>query len=138
AQLFDLRPSMKYREGHIDGARWSIRNRLIDDIADNKSTPIILIVDDEAIAQAACLDLHDHGMSDITINMDTPAQWMASGLNVVATPENPANHECVDYLFFVHDRHDGNKAAARQYLAWEMNLLAQIDEQEKNSFRLPH
>jgi hypothetical protein len=38
----------------------------------------------------------------------------------------------------VHDRHDGNKAAARQYLAWEMNLLAQIDDQERGAFKLPH
>jgi hypothetical protein len=37
---------------------------------------------------------------------------------------------------FVHDRHDGNKEAARQYLAWETNLLSQIDPAERAHFRI--
>ena len=48
-----------------------------------------------------------------------------------------ADAECIDYLFFVHDRHDGNKAAARQYLAWETNLVKQIDERELAGYRFP-
>jgi len=36
----------------------------------------------------------------------------------------------------VHDRHDGNKAAARRYLAWEQQLVSQLDEHERASFRL--
>lgn len=42
---------------------------------------------------------------------------------------------CIDFLFFVHDRHDGNKEAARRYLAWETNLIGQLDEQELATFR---
>jgi hypothetical protein len=39
-------------------------------------------------------------------------------------------------LFFVHDRHAGNKAAMRQYLAWETGLLAQLDAQERAEFQV--
>jgi hypothetical protein len=35
----------------------------------------------------------------------------------------------------VHDRHDGNKAAARAYLAWETGLIAQLDQRELADFR---
>ncbi|MNT95345.1 hypothetical protein D3C72_2372060 [compost metagenome] len=49
----------------------------------------------------------------------------------------PSDEACIDYLFFVHDRHDGNKAAARQYLAWETNLVKQIDERELATYRFP-
>lgn len=49
----------------------------------------------------------------------------------------PSDAECIDYLFFTHDRHDGNKAAARQYLAWELGLVDQIDADERAMFRLP-
>jgi hypothetical protein len=83
------------------------------------------------------MDLQQAGVQIIQLNMDAPSQWKTTGLNVVATPETPPDHACIDYLFFVHDRHDGNKAAARQYLAWEINLLAQIDDQERNSYKLP-
>ena len=54
-----------------------------------------------------------------------------------ASPDVPANRDCIDYLFFVHDRHDGNKEAARQYLAWETGLVAQLDARERAAFRLP-
>jgi hypothetical protein len=37
----------------------------------------------------------------------------------------------------VHDRHDGNKEAARRYLAWETGLVAQLDAKEISAFRLP-
>jgi hypothetical protein len=70
--------------------------------------------------------------------MATKEQCVAAGLDWIATPNEPTDAQSIDYLFFVHDRHDGNKAAARQYLAWEMNLLAQIDEQERGAFKLPH
>ena len=65
------------------------------------------------------------------------AAWRAAGLPVEATPDLPADAACIDYLFFVHDRHDGNKEAARRYLAWETGLVAQLDAQERAAFRLP-
>jgi hypothetical protein len=65
------------------------------------------------------------------------AAWQQAGLPVEATPDSPTDAECIDYLFFVHDRHDGNKEAARRYLAWETGLVPQLDAQELAAFRLP-
>ena len=48
----------------------------------------------------------------------------------------PSDSDCIDYLFFTHDRHDGNLDAARQYLAWELALTQQIDQAERAAFRL--
>jgi hypothetical protein len=48
-----------------------------------------------------------------------------------------SENRSIDYLFFVHDRHDGNLAAARAYLEWETNLLQQLDQQEQSIFHLP-
>ena len=64
-------------------------------------------------------------------------QWQANGLLTESTPDCPADEDCIDFLFFVHDRHEGNKEAARQYLAWETNLIGQLDCQEKATYRLP-
>ena len=63
--------------------------------------------------------------------------WRAAGLPLQASPDVPPDAACIDYLFFVHDRHDGNKEAARRYLAWETGLVAQLDAQERAAFRLP-
>ena len=63
------------------------------------------------------------------------AQWAAAGLPREATPDLPPDADCIDFLFFVHDRHSGNKAAAIKYLEWETNLVTQIDERERASYR---
>jgi hypothetical protein len=129
---------MKYREAHIEQARWTTRAGLEKVLGASIPARVILLADDMVIARLFAMDLQSMGVEKIQLNMDAPSQWKKEGLNVVTTPEIPADKECIDYLFFVHDRHDGNKAAARQYLAWEMNLLAQIDDQERNSYKLPH
>ena len=89
------------------------------------------------MAAWAAADLRAHGVRDVKANLGTPAGWSAAGLALVSTPAEPADADCIDYLFFVHDRHDGNKAAARQYLAWETNLVKQIDARERAAYRFP-
>ena len=55
---------------------------------------------------------------------------------MAATPDQPADVDAIDYLFFVHDRHDGNLEAARGYLAWEIDLVAQLSAAERAAFPL--
>jgi hypothetical protein len=129
---------MQYRDGHIKSAIWSIRPQLHEISEKLKEQVVILLAEDKTIARLAAIDIKELGAKSIYINTQKTADWQAAHLPIEKTPNNPPNEHCIDYLFFVHDRHDGNKAAARQYLAWEINLLAQIDEQEKAGFKLPH
>lgn len=136
--VVDLRPSMKFRETHILGSVWSIRPKLSQLTQLSKEKSIVLIAEDIETAKLASLDLREAGIQQIYVNVDAPSIWKAAKLPLASSPNTPTNEQCIDYLFFVHDRHDGNKAAAKQYLAWEMNLLTQIDDLEKNTFKLPH
>ncbi len=137
ATVLDLRASTKYREGHVRGALWAVRPTL-GTLAPLDGKSVVLFVDDVAVAEHAALDLTELGVSKLRVCMATKELCVAAGLDWIPTPDEPTDAQSIDYLFFVHDRHDGNKAAARQYLAWEMNLLAQIDEQERGAFKLPH
>ena len=96
------------------------------------------MADDLVIAQLAAQELSEAGAAQIQINIDTVQQWRAASLEIISSPTSPTDQDSIDYLFFVHDRHDGNRAAAMRYLEWEINLLNQIDEQERKSYRLPH
>ncbi|ARP80695.1 sulfurtransferase [Bordetella genomosp. 8] len=136
AVLLDLRPGMAYRKGHIAGALWSIRPRL-HTLDLPRGARVVLLAAESAVAALAARDLAALGITQVQANCDGVDAWRASGLAIEATDDVPADKECIDYLFFVHDRHDGNKAAARQYLAWETNLIHQIDEQERSIFRFP-
>lgn len=132
--LLDLRPSMAYRAGHLRGAVWTIRPRL-DRLAAPATGPVVLIAPEPGIAALAAIDLAERGIRATHWHAGTPAAWTAAGLEVEATPELPADADCIDFLFFVHDRHSGNREAAKQYLAWELGLVAQLDAQERGGWR---
>tara|TARA_R110000868_G_scaffold408138_1_gene690386 strand:- start:1559 stop:3187 length:1629 start_codon:yes stop_codon:yes gene_type:complete len=134
ALVLDLSPGQTFRAGHIDGARWAIRPRLnaLDIKADRS---VILTAANPRIAAFASLDLAEMGITDIRLLPYDPDGWRAAGLTVTATPDEPADEDMIDYLFFVHNRHDGCLEAARKYLEWETGLIEQMDEQEVGMFR---
>ena len=129
-----LGPSMNYRKQHVPGSRWSIRPRLANDTRGAKS--VVLITRDSAVAQAAAIDLREAGITDIKLLQGGLATWTNAGYALEASPGTPADADCIDYLFFVHDRHAGNREAMKQYLAWETGLIAQLDEQDKSLFKV--
>ncbi|MFC5523856.1 rhodanese-like domain-containing protein [Polaromonas jejuensis] len=131
----DLRPSMQFRQAHMAGTQWAIRPRLAAALA-GATQPLVLIADEAGVAACAAIDLQELGLS-VSLLEGGMAAWRAAGLPLQDKGDTPADSDCIDYLFFVHDRHDGNKEAARQYLAWEVNLIGQLDALELNAFRLP-
>jgi len=130
----DLRPGMAFRAAHIPGARWSIRPRLERDLA-GEARQIAVVADEPALAAWALADCRT-AQPPLLLEGGLAA-WQAAGGRVEATPDLPGDADCIDHLFFVHDRHDGNKEAARRYLEWETGLVAQLDADELNAFRLP-
>ncbi|MFM8881221.1 MAG: rhodanese-like domain-containing protein [Betaproteobacteria bacterium] len=141
--LVDVRPSMSFRRAHLTGAIWSIRPRLTDLLEQLSTKPqnIILLAEDAGIGQLAALECDTWFAQraspiDIRICTEAPAQWEASGMSIHQSPNQPPDDTCIDFLFFTHDRHDGNLDAARQYLAWELALTGQIDKHERSAFRL--
>jgi rhodanese-related sulfurtransferase len=133
-QTIDLRPAQTFRQGHIAQAKWSIRPRVAK-LAD-RAIPTVLVADEPGVAALAGLDLREAGGTGIRLLAGGVADWRAAGLPIVATADDPADADCIDFLFFVHRRHDGDAEAARQYLAWETGLLAQLDPQERGTFRV--
>jgi rhodanese-related sulfurtransferase len=133
--LIDLRSSMNYRSAHIDRAVWSCRPRIVATAAD-PTKAVVLIADQPGIAALAAIDLREAGFGDVRLLTGGHEAARAAGLPVVATPDSPADGDCIDFLFFTHSRHAGDAVAARQYLAWEIGLIDQLDEQERGAFRL--
>ena len=131
ARVLDVSRGVDFRNGHIAGAVWMTRARL--DFAALSDPARWIVVGDDAV-------LIDGVVRDITQRFDTAPMgvvrgdgdiWREAGLSVESTPDNPPDEACIDFLFFVHDRHDGNLDAARRYLEWELGLLDQLDAQER-------
>ena len=131
----DLRSSTSFRKGHVPGSHWSIRPRLVA-AAGQTTGRIVLIADDTALAQLGAIDLSEAGFTAMKCLEGGVGAWTAAGYPIEASPGMPPDADRIDYLFFVHDRHAGNREAMKQYLAWETGLLAQLDEQDRASFKV--
>lgn len=135
--LIDLRPSTSFRKAHVEGSRWSIRPLLANAVAD-EARPLVLLADSPDVAQLAVQELSVAQRANVRLLEGGLAAWQAAGLPLAENATALADAQCIDFLFFTHDRHSGNKDAARQYLAWEIGLLAQMTEQEINSLKPLH
>jgi hypothetical protein len=141
-QLMDVQPSLAFRIRHAAGATWSVRPRIVSDVQSGKAGEaatldrhVLLLAADRSAAQLAATDLLAAGLHNVSW---APVEsWARAGLALQATPAWPTDADAIDYLFFVHDRHDGNLEAARRYLAWETGLIAQCKPDELGVFRLP-
>ncbi|MEA3066854.1 MAG: hypothetical protein QOK41_261 [Sphingomonadales bacterium] len=134
-QIIDLRPAMTFRQGHIAQAQWSVRPRIAAAAIRGIKTTV-LVADEPGVAALAARDLGEAGCTDIRLLAGGLTDWRDAGLPILATPDQPTDADCIDFLFFVHNRHEGDAEAARQYLAWETGLLDQLDPQERGNFRL--
>ncbi|MBY4596227.1 rhodanese-like domain-containing protein [Ottowia caeni] len=132
-QLVDLQASASYDRQHAAGAAWSIRPRL-SELGLTTERAILVLAPDEETAQLAAIDLAEAGHRGIA--WAKAQDWADAGLPVLRNTQLQ-DAERIDYLFFVHDRHEGNLDAARQYLEWETGLIAQAEPDELAVFRLP-
>ena len=139
-QIVDLRPSQEFLDRHIDGARWAIRPT-VRHLQLDKSRRVVLTGPTQSVALVA-KDLQQDGFENLCYLTD---QWHQSapavdetltpkGLRLVTDSSKLSNKQRIDHLFFTDGRHQGNVAASRQYLEWEINLVNQLDEGERTFF----
>jgi rhodanese-related sulfurtransferase len=127
ARFVDVDESVHYRARRLPGALWGCRPR-IDAVAAQLPPGItaILYSEHETRARLAAIDLAESGAHPVAILAGGREAWCAGGGATEAAPGEPPDAERIDFLFWVHDRHLGNDQAARDYLAWEEELPAQL------------
>ncbi len=134
ALLLDVRGSAACREARLAGVPWGVRPRL-DRLALERSLPVYLVGEGEVAALAAreCRRL---GHPDVSLVAGGVDALVDAGATLSRDGNDPGAEESIDFLWFVHDRHDGNLAASRRYLAWEQGLVEQLDDEERAEFRI--
>jgi rhodanese-related sulfurtransferase len=130
-------PSAEYRKAHPEGAVWAIRprlNRLPESVL--QPTRIVVFADDPAVGALAAAELAEIAKRPVALVRDGVAGWRAAGRPFEASPDQPPDAERIDYVFWNHDRHDGNQEAMRAYLRWETELPGEIARDGLAGFRL--
>ncbi|QJP15614.1 rhodanese [Starkeya sp. ORNL1] len=132
AALLDLRPSQAWEARRLEGAHWISRADLPATLPAGTRAVVLHAEEADAVA-AATIDLAQDGIA---------VHWLAASLDACAEagwviesePRTLTREQASDRVWFVHDRHDGNREASLQYLAWEMGLIAQLDADERAAF----
>jgi rhodanese-related sulfurtransferase len=129
AAVLDVGHSMDFRAAHIPGALWGCRPALEGALAKlPKNRKIILTSKDGVTAKLALLDVQSAIDAPVAVLEGGTDAWIAAGKPTDASPDTPPDSEAIDYLFWAHDRHKGNKVAMNTYLDWERDLPNQIAE----------
>lgn len=132
--LFDVRSSGDYQKGHYVGSCWLNRSRLMmhsDQLPE--SQPVVIVAESAVLASLVVEPLQAAGYEVLGwLKWLQDQQW----LEVMNSGNVPPHEARIDYLYFVHDRHMGNLEAAKQYLAWELGLLDQLDSEERSTYKL--
>ncbi len=133
-----LGSSAAYRRAHPAGAVWAIRPRLDRLPRSVLSAPRILVfAEDLAVAKLACADLAEFSSAPVATVEGGVAAWQTAGLPLVASPADPPDSERIDFIFWNHDRHEGNHDSMRAYLQWELDLPDEIARDGQAGFRIP-
>jgi rhodanese-related sulfurtransferase len=137
AVAVDVDLSEHYRERHLPGAVWAIRPRLDRLVAKlPKGKRIVLYSEHETRARLAVPDLRALTDAPVAVLKGGREAWTKAGLPLEAAPGVPPDSERIDFLFFVHDRHQGNETSMRAYLSWEEQLPAQVEADGDAAFRI--
>jgi len=133
--VIDVRASAAFDQGHITGARWTVRPRL-DELSMDAGAAVVLVADDLAAAGLVAADLLERGAASVAFLEGGMDAWQEADGDVETASDTPDGSDRIDFVAFTAQRHGGNKDHMRQYLEWEIGLVDQLDDQERGVFTI--
>jgi rhodanese-related sulfurtransferase len=135
ATVLDLDTSLAHKAGHIPGSRFAIRSRLADSLASiGGNGPLVLTSADGVLAAFAAADIAGRTDRSIRVLAGGTAAWRAAALPLVAEVAVPV-HPFEDLWLTPYHASD-RLAAFREYLDWEIGLVAQLERDGTSRFRV--
>lgn len=134
--VVDVGDSLSHRKAHIPGSRFAIRANMPDNLADlPNDRPLALTSSDGTLAAFAAADLLAAGTGrDVMILEGGTEAWKAAGLPLKEGFDGNLDPS-VDVWYRPYDMDDAQEGAMKQYLSWEVNLVAQVARDGTTNFR---
>jgi rhodanese-related sulfurtransferase len=130
--VIDLDTSLRYRDGHVPGAWFAVRAGLARSIPEMLkqqpgATRIALVSPDGEIAALAASEASEAaGGLPVAVLEGGMKAWRAAGLALEAGHTRMADPP-TDVWYRPYDFKQDVEAAMRQYLDWEVDLVAQVE-----------
>ena len=141
ATLIDLAISHAFRQRHIPHARWAIRARHAEWLPlVSAGKTLVLTSDDGRLAEFAAAELAAGAKNEparpiLVLDGGTEA-WARAGL-AVESGFDPALEPPDDLWHIPSSAQGGGEKAMKQYLAWEVDLVKQLQGEPGVDFEIP-
>jgi rhodanese-related sulfurtransferase len=134
--VVDFADSLSYRAGHVPGAWFMVRARIAEDAANLPAAErYVATSEDGRLARLAAADLAPVVGKPVLALRGGTAGWRAAELLLVQGNENLAS-ATDDVMYKPYDHERGIEGFMRDYLAWELDLVRQIEADGTANFRI--
>jgi rhodanese-related sulfurtransferase len=134
--VVDFADSLTYRAGHVPGAWFMVRARIAEDV---KKLPTaeryVATSDDGRLARLAAPELAAATGRPVKVLRGGTAGWRAAELLLVQGNENMAS-ATDDVMYKPYDHERGIEGFMQEYLAWELDLVRQLEEDGTARFKV--
>ena len=132
----DLATSLEYKAGHIPGAWFCIRSRFSGHLAAvPESAGVVLTSPDGQMARIAAGDAALALGRPVRVLRGGTQAWRARGLPLETGTGHMAEPPD-DVWLRPYDREQGQEAAMKEYLSWEVDLVGQIERDGDARFKI--
>ncbi|WP_373824597.1 rhodanese-like domain-containing protein, partial [Achromobacter insuavis] len=137
AELFDIESRLAYERGHVPGARYAAPDRLQEFLPTDTQRPIVLTSPDGVLAAVAAAELAWRSGRPVSYLLGGTRAWQAQGLPLAQGAEGVLtgddDQSISPYLF---DDLSARDQGFRDYLDWELGLVAQLERDGSADIRL--
>lgn len=134
--VIDLDLSARYAKGHIPGAWFAVRARLVAALAGlPAASAIVLTSADGALAQLAAAELQPAASVPVLSLAGGTRAWVEAGLPLETGATRVADR-ADDVYVMPRDRAQNREEAMQEYLTWEVNLLNDMARDDDQRFRI--
>ena len=137
AIVFDVESRVAYERGHVPGAQFAAPDRLAEFLLPDDPRVIVLTSSDGVLAGAVAAELAWRGKHPVRYLLGGTRAWKAQGLTLVAGAEGVLtgddDQSISPYLF---DDLSARDQGFRDYLDWELGLVAQLEREGSGGIRL--
>ncbi|MBO1014463.1 rhodanese [Achromobacter sp. SD115] len=137
AVLFDVDARIAYERGHVPGSRYAAPDRLAEFLPEDRQRPIVLTSADGVLASIVAAELAWRSQRPVHYLVGGTRGWKSQGLELARGADGVLtgddDQSISPYLFADLAARD---QGFREYLDWELGLVAQLEREGSGDFRL--
>lgn len=134
-EVVDLDTSLRYREGHIQGAWHVVRSRMAEQLRKIPATSLLVFTTTgETLARLAAAEAASLVATPVRVLAGGTDAWRAAGL-ALETGDERMTGAADDLSYRALDRKDNVEQAMREYLSWEVELVHSVASDPDFRFR---